>query len=87
MVERKVCEVGNDDEVDGRVEGAGFGFNFAEAGFKGKRGYAPELLGGQKEFSASEPCSCPRLGGRLDSGVLRALCGRGAGGKLRFQKA
>ena len=66
------------------------GFGIAEVGFKGERGYAPELRG-QKEFStsSSEPCPRPRpcFGGRPDSGVLRALCGRGAGGKLRFQKA
>ena len=92
VVERKVDEVGNDDEVDGRAVGGGFGFGFgiAEAGFKGERGYAPELRG-QKEIStsSSEPCPRPRpcFGGRPDSGVLRALCGRGAGGKLRFQKA
>ena len=84
VVERKVGEVGNDDEVDGRAVGGGIGFGFVEAGFKGERGYAPELLGDQKEFSASELCW---RRGRLDSEVLRALCGRGAGGKLRFQKA
>ena len=87
VVERKVSAVGNEDEVDGRVVGGfggGGGSGFEEAGFKGERGYAPvaeEVPGGQNSSSR------PRLWGCLDSGVLCTLCGRGAGGKLRFQNA
>lgn len=84
VVERKVSAVGNVDDVDGRVVGGfggGGGSGFEEAGFKGERGYAPDVPGGQNSSSR------PGLWGCLNSGVLRTLCGRGAGGKLRFQNA
>ena len=47
VVERKVDEVGNDDEVDGRAVGGGFGFGFgiAEAGFKGEREFVLDEWG------------------------------------------